>query len=110
MVSAEVVGLYEVDGPEPCHLVEMLIRDSMGPFDIGSITQSRAGVDRSDWQVPYDEKIVTPDGTGVALDPWTSKGDESAWLGDVRLVFFVHYLDCTKALETPFGPLPLPYP
>ncbi len=31
-----------------------------------------------------------------------------SWIGNIRLVFFFHYLDLSKPFLTPFGPIALP--
>jgi hypothetical protein len=53
---AEVVGVYDVpEAPEPCHPVEMIV-----PADdnVGDITQADPELPESDWQVPWDERVM----------------------------------------------------
>jgi hypothetical protein len=54
--------------------------------------QEVAGQPKSNWQVPYDERML----------------EESD--GRIRYAFFFHYLDLKKPLVTPAGSLPLPMP
>jgi hypothetical protein len=57
-------------------------------YDWGAITQEVPGQPEDNWQVPYDEQ---------PLDK-----PENSW------VFFFHYLDLSRPLITPDGPLELP--
>jgi hypothetical protein len=86
-VTIEIVGVYAVQAPEPCHLVEVRFANPPKDFDWGKVAQEAAGRPRSDWQAVYDEQRVS---------------DEKHW------VFFFHYLDFSKPLLSPFGPLTLP--
>lgn len=80
---------------------------SHGRFDIEGFTQAQPGQPRSEWQVPYAERLLGHEETPVLWDPWKGPGDESLWRGDVRLAFFFHYLDVDGSLMTPFGDVEL---
>jgi hypothetical protein len=108
--AVEVVGVYPVEAPEPCHLIEVIVRGSTGRFDIGAFTQRDANLPEDEWQVPYDERLLDPLGESVAWDPWDGPGDGTVWEGDVRLAFFLHYVDLDSPLVTPFGDVPPPAP
>lgn len=82
-------GVHPVEAAEPCHLIEVELSDAEG-FDWGQVTQEDATQLRDNWQVPYDEQ---------PLDD-----DERRW------AFFFHYLDLSKPLLTPAGPVKLPAP
>jgi len=106
--SVEIIGVYPVKASEPVHLVEMLIRNSKCAIDVGKITQKLPGQPSSNWQVPYDEKILNATGTKAVADPFLERTKPGLWIGDIRLAFFFHYLDLSKPLETPFGDVTLP--
>lgn len=107
----EVIGVYPVNAPEPCHLIELWVRGSEMPIEMGAFTQEEPGEPCGNWQVPYDEKIMDAAGSGVVADPWEIGDEESeVWKGDVRLAFFFHYLRIDAPLRTPFGSVPLPVP
>ncbi len=110
MATLEVLGLYPVATGQPCFLVEVLVTGSDRRFDLGAITQADASTPSTDWQVPYAEKLLTPEGDGVLLDLWGGDGDPEMWIGDVRLAFFMHHLDLARPLTTPFGEATLPSP
>lgn len=90
--TARIIGVYPVDAPEPCHLCEIEIRADAPEIDFGELTQPIPGQDRSNWQVPYDERLI-------------SRGVDSK-----VFVFFFHYLDLDEPLQSPFGPLRLAQP
>lgn len=106
--SMEIMGVYPIKASEPVHLVEILVKDSTSAVEIGKITQELPGQPRSNWQVPYDEKILNADGTRVMADPFLERHKPKLWIGNVRLVFFFHYLDLSKPLQTPLGDVTLP--
>lgn len=107
--SAEVVGVYDVEADEPCSLVELVVHDVEGPFDVGAITQADRNRPRKDWQVPYAEKLLDVTGRHVVHDSWDGPLDSSMWHGEMWLAFFFHYLDEELLLSTPFGDLRLPH-
>ena len=106
--KVEVVGIYPVEASEPIHLVELIINDSDGKFSFYDITQEVPGQTQDNWQVPYDEKILNNDGTSIKSDPFYKEDSEGDWLGDVRVIFFFHYLNLESAMKTPFGDVVLP--
>jgi hypothetical protein len=96
----EPVGVHPVEADEPCHLVELLIYDVDGPFDIGSFTQETPGEPEHNWQVPWDEVVLDGAGEAVISDP--------SWSGVIRIAFFFHCLNQHRPLTTPFGDVVLP--
>jgi hypothetical protein len=104
-VRVEIIGVYPVeDAPEPCHLVELWVAGA-GHCDLDRVMQETPGQPRSNWQAPYDEHILSPDGRSGHV-PDAAGPFEVA--GEVRLAFFFHYLTFDRPLLTGDGPLPLP--
>jgi hypothetical protein len=89
---ARVVGVYPVEADEPVHLIELTVKGDLEEFDFSEVTQENPNQPRSNWQVAYDEQVI-------------SEAEKSA-----RVVFYFHYLDVTKPLLTPAGSLALPGP
>jgi hypothetical protein len=102
----EIVGVYPLEAPEPCHLVEVLIRDHADPLDVGTFTQELPGEPRSNWQVPWDERALSADGTSDLAGRFPRRIESDG--APLRLAFFFHYLDIDRPLLTPAGDLPLP--
>jgi hypothetical protein len=110
MASVEVVGLYPVpEAPEPVHLIELLVRDSPG-FDPAKFVQPDLNEPEENWQVAYDERALNESGDVPITESFELSGRPDLLKGDVRLVFFMHYLDPARPLMTPFGTVELPDP
>jgi hypothetical protein len=108
MPQIEIIGIYPVQADEPVHLVELIVRGSEGTFEIGDITQEVPGQSPDDWQVPCMEHLLNSSGDEILADDCQMTELPDLWLGDVRLVFFFHYLDASRPLQTPFGEVRLP--
>jgi hypothetical protein len=92
-MRVKLVGVYPVEAEEPVHLIEMSIEGGdIDGFDFGEVTQEIPDSPTANWQVAYDEHVV-------------SESD-----GKARVVFFFHYLDLNKPLLTPAGALAIPEP
>ena len=106
-MRVEILGVYPVDAPEPCHLIEVMVLDHQGPIDIGKFTQQIPGRPQENWQAPWDERVLDASGELVLLDPFPSNINAE---GAVRLVFFFHYLSFDRPLITPAGNITVPEP
>ncbi len=104
----EVIGVYSVPAREPCHLVELWVRELTGELPVSDFTQEMEGTPRDSWQVPWDERVLNESGTSQIGKrfPLRVQADGS----DLRLAFFFDYLDFSRPLLTPAGPLELPAP
>ncbi|MGE5191407.1 MAG: hypothetical protein ACM3U2_02825 [Deltaproteobacteria bacterium] len=108
MPKISVIGIYAVPAEEPVHIVEIWVKGAHGVFDVGKITQETPGQPQSNWQVPYSELILNRSGDEVVADDLVAPDRPELWQGDVRMVFFFHYLDFHRPLHTPFGEVELP--
>lgn len=88
MSGCTIVGIHPIQAEEPVHLIEMRVAADAGPIDWSAITQRIEGIDRAYWQLPYDERQIP-------LHPG-------------RWCFFLHYLDPSRPLSTPWGDIALP--
>lgn len=102
--------MYPVDAPEPVHLIEVLLRRLDAPIDLAEFAQPSETQSPDNWQAAYDERILSTDGEHVLWNPWVDSVPDEAWIGDVRMTFFMHYLDERASLTTPFGDVALPVP
>jgi len=109
----EVIGVYRLEkeyikdydellNPENAEnavIIEMVIKKPLHEIDISEITQPNESLPRNNWQSVYDEVFLNESGTEVISESDVRKaGYEST-----RLVFFFHYLDFEKPMQTPFG-------
>jgi hypothetical protein len=90
--QVQIIGVHPIEAHEPVHWIELLVEGDADAFDIGEVTQEVPGQPKSDWQAPYDERVL----------------EEAE--GRIRYAFFFHYLDWKKPLPTPAGSMPLPKP
>ena len=77
-------------------LLDVLVTDADERFDIDNFGQP--GSD----QAPYDETYLSLDGTTVISRFEPPSGDS------FRVVFFLHFFDPAKPLETPYGNVSIP--
>ena len=103
----EVVGVYPVQAPERCHLVELLVHKADVEFDIGSITQEVRGQPKENWQVPWDEHFLEHDKERVIN---SENPDSPPAQTKFRVVFFFHHLKLSLPLKTALGDIDLPAP
>ncbi|MDJ0909560.1 MAG: hypothetical protein QNI99_10215 [Woeseiaceae bacterium] len=90
--SAEILGVYPVEAPEPCRLIEMRVYGWDVEAFVDGTTQQDPSTVPDSWQVPWDERVLASDG------------------GTVTLAFFFHYLNVSVPLTTPAGALAIPAP
>lgn len=106
-ISGELLGVYKVERDEDVFLLECLINCSPQNVDMMSFTQKIAGVPKSSWQVPYEEKYLNETGDSVIggmFDGKKSSGETT------RVCFYMFSLYFDKPLLTPFGTIDLPEP
>ena len=107
-MSLSIFGIYSIEeSEEPCYLVEAQINNFMGKFDFGEITQEVKNESRDNWQVPWDEYLLTNDGTAGESAPFPGPAEINE---PQRIAFMIYYLDFSLPLITPFGELALPDP
>jgi hypothetical protein len=76
--------------------------------DFGQITQPQPNRDRSNWQVPYDEKLLDDNGESVLADLFLTRIDN--WPNRARVSFLFHQLDVKRPIGTPYGTAAIPPP
>lgn len=62
-----------MDADEPCHLVEASIDGYVGELDVGEFTQDVPGQPRENWQVPWDERVLDPEGKRQMSEQYPSE-------------------------------------
>ncbi|WP_442484077.1 hypothetical protein [Aeoliella sp. SH292] len=104
-MKIDIIGVYRVKSRQPCHLIELHISNHRGPLDVGAFTQEWPDKDRGSWQCPWDERVLDSEGKSDLLGqyPRNIVVDE-----ELRLTFFMHYLNWDFPLITPAGELELP--
>ena len=107
-MKISAIGTYHVEeSPEPCYLFEIIIEDFQGEVNVADFTQEVDGLPKDNWQVPWDEHILSDDGLSGQLAPFPGP---LKVCGTQRLAFFFHHPDLSALLTTPLGPVSLPAP
>ncbi|MGL6195916.1 MAG: hypothetical protein ACRC2T_13965 [Thermoguttaceae bacterium] len=97
--------LCNPENPENALLLEMIVPYPIKECDIAAFTQPLDSP-RDYWQVPYLEVFLNANGEAKLADP-----EIQEWHGStIRIVFFMHCLDLSRPLQTPFGDVPLMTP
>ena len=105
--DGELLGIYKVTRNKNVFLLECYIDCSPQNIDMMSFTQKIAGVPKSSWQAPYDEKYLNENGDAVIGGMF----DGNKLSGKTtRVCFYMFYLDINRPLLTPFGSVTLPEP
>ena len=86
----DILGNYRV-GQEPWRLIEIKVSGVRGQFDFDCLVLSVPGQPRSNWQVPWDGRLLSED---------TERGE-------LHACFFL-YVEGGEPLQTPVGPIALP--
>lgn len=102
----ELIGVYDVGEP-PWVLVELMLGGVEVLLDVSTFQLADPLLPEDNWQVAYDESVLDPSGTHL-LEQWSGALPQPDLLtGDFRLCFFL-YVDCSRTLSTPTGPVVLP--
>ena len=110
-MSVKVIGVYSIAGNKDVALVEVDVDRPPSKVDVGKFTQEQPKEDRANWQVPYDERYLSADGTKEIGERWSVGWEPQPGVAEpstTRLVFFFHFLDSRRALITPDGEVTLP--
>jgi hypothetical protein len=110
-MAVSIVGVYPVPRNPDVDLVEIEIDRPPSKVDLDKFTQEDQNVDRSSWQVPYDERFLNSDGTDEISERWAVGWSARPGVKEARttrLVFFFHFLDAKRPLVTPDGKVALP--
>jgi hypothetical protein len=85
-------------------LIEAIVRNRTGVFNVADFTQPEDEVPRAEWQAAYLETYLSADGESRIDGPPTQEA------GNLRLVFFLHFWDPNKPLRSSYGDVQCPAP
>ena len=103
--SIQLIGHYYVNDNPDVSLIELIIDRKADEIDLLEFTQEIDNEPRSNWQAPFDEKYLDPDGNTIIGDDLVLPTHLSS---NTRMTFYMYFLDESKSLLTPFGRLQLP--
>lgn len=101
----EIIGAYYVDEQPDASLLELIVHKPFHEITITGFTQEIEGQHFDDWQVPFNEKYLDPQGENIKGDDLVTPTELSR---SCRLTLFIYFLDYDKPLITPFGEINLP--
>lgn len=109
MATAEIHGVYPIDAPQPCYIVELTIHDCRCELKFSQVLfDADVPPHGIRTQVPFEEQFLSADGgtiLGNCRYGWNNPG---VWQGECRLAFLMHYLVVGQPLRTPFGDVLIP--
>lgn len=88
-------------------LVEALVTDADAEFNIGDFAQEDPALPRENWQAPYAEALLTPDGEGLLVRRWGSLPPSTS---NFRVAFYMHYWKPGRPLLSSYGSVATPPP
>ena len=83
----------------PLVLMDISISDADERFEISEITQEMLGIPKKAWQVPYDETLLSGDGTAVLA----RRQGCAAGIREGRIAFYFHYYDPDQPMQWTYG-------
>ena len=90
----------------PLVMMDVSISGANEQFDIAEFTQEMPGALKRAWQVPYDEALLSPDGTAVlSRRQGCTKG-----IREGRIAFYFHYYDPDQLMYWTYGVFSCPPP
>lgn len=99
-----LIGVYPVAEEENTYLIELWISVPPRQVNLSQFYQQDPQQKETNWQVPYDESYLNPEGTEVLGDFFNRNmipGEES------RLAFFIYTENRNLSLNTPWGEISL---
>jgi hypothetical protein len=85
-------------------LVEALVKNRDGRFNVSDFTQPIDGSPREDWQAAWAEAYLDPDGESLMVERLTEPPTTEIF----RVAFFLHYWQPLTPLNSSYGQLNCP--
>ncbi|MBN8603006.1 MAG: hypothetical protein J0M26_18355 [Planctomycetes bacterium] len=109
MTEVRIHGIYAVDAPYPCHLVELSIFDGTEECEqLNGIVYPVMINGRKTKQAPFCEHFLSNDKGEILGDFLYGWDHPEIWTSEVRVAFLMHYLQPGGTLETPYGGVKIP--
>lgn len=109
MTTIEIHGIYAIDAPYPCHIVELSIRDCTEEcMQLKGITYPVTVEGRRTEQAPFCEHYLSLDGNEILGNSGYGWDHPEIWSGDLRVAFLMHFLEPDGKINTPCGPMTIP--
>ena len=106
--TVEIIGVYPVQAEERCHALELWVKGVVQPFSFGDFKQEDPAEPEWKWQCAWMEHVLNVRGDKVLADERQISSQPELFRGDMRVLFFMHFLNLRRPLATPFGPVAIP--
>ena len=88
---------------ESAVLVEVLVSNANGDFNVADFVQENPHLPRSDWQTAWAEAFLSADGEQLLVERWEPLPSNRSTF---RVAFFIHEWQVGRRLFTSYGSLP----
>lgn len=107
--EVRVHGIYAVDAPDPCHLVELSIVDCTKDCELlKDIFYPVMVHGRKTKQAPFCEHYLSIENGEIVGDYSYGWDHPEIWLSEVRVAFLMHFLEPGRTIQTPYGAVQIP--
>jgi hypothetical protein len=109
MTEVRIHGIYAVDAPDPCHLVELSIVDCTKECErLSGISYSVMAYGRRTEQAPFCVHYLSIENGEIIGDFSYGWDYPDIWLSNVRVAFLMHFLEPGRNIQTPYGAVKIP--
>jgi hypothetical protein len=105
--TVEIIGVYPVQAKEPCHAIELWVKGVVRPFSFSDFKQEDPAKPNWKWQCAWMEHVLNSRGDKVLACERKISSQPELFQGDMRVLFFMHFLNLRRPLGSPFGPITL---
>lgn len=85
-------------------LIEVIVDNKSGKFDVSDFTQRIENIPKDNWQVAWAETYLNDDGDSLAVERWSTPPKTDT----LRIAFFIHEWKSDIPLSTSFGDIDCP--
>ena len=109
MTKVTINGIYDVNAPEPCHIVDLTIHDATTVCErLKGIVYNVVVDHRATEQAPFGEHYLSVNDGSILGDYRYGWEHLEIWNGDVRVAFLMHFLEPGRNITTPYGLVAIP--
>ncbi|TWT79700.1 hypothetical protein CA13_11070 [Planctomycetes bacterium CA13] len=109
MTSVTINGIHDVAAPDPCHIVDLTIRDATVDCErLKGIVYDAVVDHRATQQAPFGEHYLSLDDGSVIGDYRYGWDHPEIWIADIRVAFLMHFLEPGRNIKTPYGLVAIP--
>ena len=109
MATLVLHGIYNVDAPDLCHVVELSILGCTKACErLKDVIYVEVVSGRRTKQAPFCEHYLSLDKGEIIGDYSYGWDHPEIWMSDVRVAFLMHFLEPGRKIQTPYGMVTIP--